>query len=129
MGAAYFYHLTREPLERVLPTLIERSLAQGWRVAVRGTDKDRLAFLDDKLWLGDGFLPHGVAGGPFDEHQPVLLTTQDATNQATCLMSVDGAVVDADEVSRMERVCILFDGNDDMAVEFARGQWKAESGG
>jgi DNA polymerase-3 subunit chi len=28
----------------------------------------------------------------------------------------------------MERVCILFDGNDDAAVQVARGQWKALTG-
>ena len=40
MGAAYFYHLTRRPLEAALPQLLERALAQGWRVAVRGTDPE-----------------------------------------------------------------------------------------
>lgn len=25
----------------------------------------------------------------------------------------------------MERVCVLFDGNDDLALNRARGQWKA----
>ena len=63
MGAVYFYHLTREPLDRVLPMLLERSLAQGWRVAVRGTDRGQLERLDEQLWLDEGFLPHGLAGG------------------------------------------------------------------
>jgi DNA polymerase-3 subunit chi len=26
---------------------------------------------------------------------------------------------------RLERVCILFDGNDEAALQVARGQWKA----
>ena len=65
MGAAYFYHLTRAPLEAVLPMLLEKSVAAGWRVMVRGTDDDRMKWLDERLWLGrdDGFLPHGLAGG------------------------------------------------------------------
>ena len=68
MGAAYFYHLTRRPLEATLPLLLEKALAAGWRVAVRGVDAARLDRLDARLWLGpeDGFLPHGRAGGPHD---------------------------------------------------------------
>lgn len=126
MGAAYFYHLTRAPLEVTLPVLLEKALSAGWRVAVRGTDADRLDWLDQKLWTGDGFLPHGRAGGEHDADQPVLLTTESAApNGAACLMAVDGAEVTPGEVAAMERVCILFDGHDPAAVEAARGQWRA----
>lgn len=131
MGAAYFYHLTRQPLEATLPMLLEKSLGAGWRVVVRGRDAARLAWLDERLWLGpeDGFLPHGIAGGLQDADQPVLLTTESACpNGAACLMAIDGAEVHAEEVQAMERVCILFDGNDDAAVQVARGQWKALTG-
>lgn len=131
MGAVYFYHLTRQPLEATLPMLLEKSLGAGWRVAVRGRDAARLVWLDERLWLGpeDGFLPHGIAGGPHDADQPVLLTTQSACpNGAVCVMAIDGAEVRAEEVQVMERVCILFDGNDDAAVQVARGQWKALTG-
>ena len=127
MGAAYFYHLTRQPLEATLPMLLGKARQAGWRVAVRGQDADRLAWLDERLWLGpgDGFLPHGIAGGPHDAHQPILLTLDKAANDPACLMTIDGADVSADEVQRLERVCVLFDGNDDPAVQTARGQWKA----
>ncbi len=123
MGAVYFYHLTRTPLETTLPTLLSKARAAGWKVAVRGTDSERLEWLDEKLWLGDGFLPHGIAGGDFDTEQPVLLTTSEvAANDPSCVMAVDGANVTADEVTALERVCVLFDGNDPSAVEAARGQ-------
>ncbi|RVV98938.1 DNA polymerase III subunit chi [Mesobaculum littorinae] len=126
MGAAYFYHLTRRPLEATLPVLLDRSLGQGWRVAVRGTDADRLAWLDEKLWLdGEGFLPHGLAGGPHDADQPVLLTVApEMSNGAVCLMAIDGAAVTPDEVTRLDRVCVLFDGADETALAKARGQWR-----
>lgn len=129
MGAAYFYHLTRAPMEATLPALIDRALKAGWRVAVRGTAEDRLDWLDEKLWLGDGFLPHGRAGGAFDADQPVLLTAApEAPNGAACLMAIDGAAVSPGEVSALERTCILFDGNDAAAVEAARGQWRSLTG-
>jgi len=128
MGAAYFYHLTQRPLEVTLPLLLGKALQAGWRVAVRGRDPARMDWLDQKLWLGpeDGFLPHGLAGGPHDADQPVLLTTgPERPNGAVCVMAVDGAEVPPDEVQTLERVCILFDGNDTDAVTVARGQWKA----
>ncbi len=125
MAAARFYHLTQRPLEATLPMLIEKSLAAGWRVAVRGADAERLDWLDARLWLEpeDGFLAHGRAGGPHDADQPVLLTTGAAGNGAACLMAIDGAEVTAPEAAALERVCILFDGHDAAAVDHARAQW------
>lgn len=127
MGAAYFYHLTRRPLADTLMMLLGKSLENGWKVAVRGTDQNALEALDKALWLGpsDGFLPHGMAGGAQDADQPVLLTTADqAANTPHCVMSVHGANVSAQDVAALDRVCILFDGNDDAALAQARTQWK-----
>ncbi|MCB2115714.1 MAG: DNA polymerase III subunit chi [Rhodobacteraceae bacterium] len=131
MGDVLFYHLTRSPLEVALSMLLAKSLQAGWRVAVRGRDAGRLDWLDQKLWAGpeEGFLPHGLAGGPHDALQPILLTTAaGAPNAPDCLMAVDGAEVTAGECGPLARVCILFDGNDEAAVAAARGQWKALTG-
>lgn len=128
MGAAFFYHLTRKPLVETLAMLLEKSTAAGWRVAVRGVEPQGLAALDQALWLGpdDRFLPHGLAGGPHDAQQPILLTTEaGAANDPACVMSVHGADVSPEEIATLERVCILFDGNDPEALDHARGQWKA----
>ncbi|CUH80926.1 DNA polymerase III subunit chi [Tritonibacter multivorans] len=126
MGAVYFYHLTQKPLQATLPVLLEKARAAGWRIAVRGPDEGRLGWLDDVLWMGAGesFLAHGLAGGPHDALQPVLLTTGPAANGPHCVMCVDGAEVTPKEVGDLERVCILFDGTDPDAVQTARGQWK-----
>ncbi|NKB26593.1 MAG: DNA polymerase III subunit chi [Rhodobacteraceae bacterium] len=125
MGAAFFYHLTRNPVEATLPLLLEKSLANGWRVAVRVTDADRRNWLDRALWqAGEGFLPHGIAGGDHDAAQPILLTGDAPTNNPACLMAIDGAPVTPAEVSGFERTCILFDGHDPAAVQHARDQWK-----
>ncbi|WP_412506394.1 DNA polymerase III subunit chi [Roseovarius sp. SYSU LYC5161] len=128
MGAAFFYHLTRRPLEATLPMLLDKARGAGWRVAVRGVAAERMEWLDQKLWLEpeEGFLPHGLAGGAHDADQPVLLTTASGLpNGAACVMSIDGAAVTADEVQRLERTCILFDGHDAQAVQHARTQWKS----
>lgn len=131
MGAAFFYHLTRAPLEVTLPMLLGKARQAGWAVEVRGSDAGRMEWLDQKLWLGaeDGFLPHGLAGGPHDALQPVLLSVgASGANAPACVMGIDGAEVAAEEVQRLERACILFDGNDEAAVQVARGQWKTLTG-
>ncbi|MEX0337593.1 MAG: DNA polymerase III subunit chi [Arenibacterium sp.] len=128
MGEAYFYHLTRGPLEQTLPILLGKARSAGWRITVRGRDRSHMEWLDEKLWLGadDGFLPHGLEGGAHDREQPILLTTgEGGANKPDCLMAVEGAAVDAEEVTKLARVCILFDGNDPSAVQGARDQWKA----
>ena len=125
MGAVYFYHLTRQPLERTLPLLLDRALCAGWRVEVRCPNQDHAAWLDEKLWLvpEDGFLPHGMAGGEDDALNPVLVTTHPAES-VHCIISVGGSDVSADEVREKERVCILIDGNDETMLTHTRRQWK-----
>ncbi|WP_199261522.1 DNA polymerase III subunit chi [Paracoccus binzhouensis] len=127
MGAALFYHLTRSGPGQLVPMLIGKSLQAGWRVELRGRDRARQVALDEALWLGEGFLPHGLAGGPHDARQPVLLTVegQAAANAARCLIALEGAEVSGAECAALERACILFDGNDPEALERARAQWRA----
>ena len=127
MGSALFYHLTRSPADSLVPVLVGKSRAAGWRIELRGTDAGRMQRLDELLWQGDGFLPHGLAGGPHDARQPVLLTlagTHQAVNDPACLIAVDGAEVGPEECAALERTCILFDGNNPPALERARGQWR-----
>ena len=127
MGAVYFYHLTQKPLEATLPLLLGKALGAGWRCLVVGAEQARLNSLDTGLWKGKNsdFLAHGLAGGPHDAEQPILLATQhDTSNGAACVMCIDGADITAEQVQTYQRSCILFDGNDPQAVQAARLQWK-----
>lgn len=125
MGAAFFYHMTDRPLETALPVLIGKAMQTGWRVAVRSSDVARLGRLDQALWNGDGFLPHGLVGGPHDADQPVLLTSGIFANNPNCVVAIDGVDIDTEDVAARDRYCILFDGADERAVEIARTQWRA----
>ena len=55
-------------MEHTLRQLLERALAARMRVAVRGTDEERLREIDDALWAvpEESFLPHAMAGGGRD---------------------------------------------------------------
>ena len=76
MTEIHFYHLQRQPLEAVLPTLIEKSLGRGWRAVVQATSAERLAALDDHLWTfsDESFLAHATDKEPDAADQPVVLT-------------------------------------------------------
>lgn len=128
MGTVMFYHLIQSAPADTLAVNAPRALGQGWRVMVRGTDPAALDRLDAALWLkggDDAFLPHGVEGGPHDADQPVLLGLGAPVNGARVLALVDGAAATDAEIAAMERVWVLFDGNDPDRLHAARGQWKA----
>ena len=134
MAEIGFYHLTRMPLDKALPKLLGRVLAQPARALVLCGGPERLAALDDALWLsGDpDWLPHGTPRTGQAALQPIWLTTEDpgaaeAPNGARFLFLVDGA--EAARLDAFERVFDLFDGNDEEAVVAARRRWTAANAG
>lgn len=127
MAEVYFYHLTNASLEQMLSQVLERTLQNNWRVQLRSGDAGHLKWLDGRLWGGNTpqFLPHGISGGLHDADQPILLTVgKNNTNNAQALMLVHGAKTDPDEVQDYARVSLVFDGNDEAAVQEARLDWK-----
>jgi len=125
MTEVLFYHLQGQKPENVLPTLLEKSLERGWRVAVQGASQERIDALDAHLWTyrDDGFLPHGTWREAEASLQPVLLTVDEANpNAASVRFLIEGALMPAD-ADTYQRLVLIFDGDDDEAVAAARGQW------
>ena len=56
-----FYHLERQGLEKVLPSLVVKTLERGWRAVVQAGSAERLAAIDLALWTykEESFLAHG----------------------------------------------------------------------
>ena len=121
-----FYHLERQPLERILPSLLEKTLERGWRAVVQAGSQERLDALDQALWTysEESFLPHGTAKAGLPADQPVFLTTGPETpNGAGVRFLVDGAAPET--FLGLERIVFMFDGNDREAVAGARSHWTA----
>ena len=121
-----FYHLRTMPLERALPSILERALAAGHRVVVVAGSPERVEHLSDLLWTYNdaSFLPHGSARDGNADRQPVWLTTgEENPNGASMLVLVDGA--NSARLDAFARCCDIFDGNDEAAVAAARQRWKA----
>jgi DNA polymerase-3 subunit chi len=127
VAEVYFYHLQRQPLEAVLPRLLERSRDRGWRALVRVGSEERLAALDDHLWTysDESFLPHGSDREADGEGQPILLTLAETNrNGAAALFLVEGAPL-PDDILGYHRVMYLLDGADEDAVARARAVYRA----
>lgn len=126
MTDVLFYHLQRQPLEKVLPTLLAKSLERGWRAVVQAGTQDRVASLDEHLWTFDdeSFLAHGTSAEEDAADNPIVLTTDTANpNGAAIRLLVDGVALPED-AGAYERLVVLFDGNDDTFLAIARDQWK-----
>ena len=124
MTEILFYHLQNQPLERVLPTLLEKSRERGWRVVVQ-TAEERMEALDAHLWTfrDDSFLPHSTWRDADAREQPIVLTfNDDNPNGASVRFLLDGAPVPADAAT-YTRIVLLFNGDDADAVDAARARW------
>jgi DNA polymerase-3 subunit chi len=125
MTEIFFYHLTRQPLDRALPTLLEKCLERKWRVVVQASSAERVSALDDALWTSsdESFLAHSA--DPDGQDEPIWLTTTEGNpNGAAVRVLVDGAEPPPD-LETYQRALILFDGHDPDALDAARAQWKA----
>lgn len=126
MAEIRFYHLTRKTLEQVLPELLEKTLARGWRAVVMAGSNERVEALTQHLWTynPNGFLPHGNAKDGYGEVQPVWLTAEDERpNEAAVLFLTDGAR--SDRLGEYERICEVFDGTNEGSLAEARRRWSA----
>ena len=121
-----FYQLGSAPPEAIIATIAGKLIGDDQRLLVVASDEGMLARLDRLLWdQGDtSFLPHGLAGGPDDLAQPVLLSTgTDAPNLARNLLIADGEWREA--ALAYDRAFFLFD---DQTLEAARLAWKLLAG-
>jgi DNA polymerase-3 subunit chi len=125
MTEVVFYHLIRKPLEKALPELLEKSYERGWRVVVQAASDERVDVLDAHLWTyrDDSFLPHATWRIEDASEQPIVLTTdRHNPNRATVRFLIDNAPLPEDS-ELYERLVLIFNGDEDAALETARAVW------
>ena len=121
-----FYQLAGTPAEQVIASIADKVISGGGRLLIIAADEAYLARLDRMLWDSGvaSFIPHGLAGGPDDARQPVLLSTSpDAPNQARNLLIADGTW--RDSALGYDRSFYLFDA---ASLDGARLAWKLLAG-
>ena len=124
MSRVDFYRLTRDPVERVLPAIAARVLANGDRLLVVAAPAMQRQSIDDALWTLQpaSFLPHGHAGSPDAAIEPILISgTFDAAvaNGATHVVLADGEW--RDEALGFDRSFLMFDNS---RIDDARTLWR-----
>ncbi len=128
MTETLFYHLERRSLEDVLPGLVEKSRARGWKALIRADSADRADAIDTLLWTYDdqSFLPHAQLGDGEAARQPVLITMEEGNPNAAQIVFYVGGTQPADwsGLSDLSRIVLLFDGRDATALAAARAAWK-----
>jgi DNA polymerase-3 subunit chi len=120
-----FYQLERQPLEKVLPQLLEKTLERGWRACIQAGGEERVEALSYALWTWreESFIPHGTARDGNAELQPVWITAGDENpNGAVVRFLVDGATIES--FDGLARAVYMFDAADPQALEQARARWK-----
>jgi DNA polymerase III subunit chi len=113
---ADFYHLTRVPLEKALPSIAERVLANGERLVIVADDEKLLTRIDALLWSykPESFLPHGRDG-----EQPILLTADAGESDAQNIALIDGQWRDG--ALGFTRAFYFFDSQ---TIDGARTAWR-----
>ena len=117
-----FYHLTAQPLDRVLPQIAEKVVASGQRLLIVAAGEEQRRHLDRLLWsyAPESFLPHGPLGDG-EQVQPVLIAPDvNAANRARHIALVDGEW--RDDALDFDRAFHIFD---DEQVREARLAWRA----
>jgi DNA polymerase-3 subunit chi len=123
-----FYHLSKTPVEKALPRLLEKVLDSGKRAVVLTSSESRIQPLSDAMWIYTplGFLTHGTPKTGKAERQPIWVDCIDHNpNGASFIVLVDGAATT--QTQGIERILEIFDGFDGEAVASARVKWKEYS--
>ena len=121
----WFYHLEASTLEAVLPGLLEKTRAKGWRALVK-MPEGQIKEMDDYLWSfrDDSFLPHGRDDEPMSEQQPIVLSAQAETAAGfEAVFLLGGAKID--KMDGVARAMVMINSRSQEDVTRARARWKA----
>jgi len=121
-----FWQLSRDPLERVVALIAERTRGADEKLLVVTGDEGQRAAIGRALWetRPEAFLANGDAAGPHAARQPILLSPEcEASNGARYLVLADGDWRDGAEA--FDRVFLLFG---ETEAEAARGVWRKFDG-
>ncbi|WP_339689443.1 DNA polymerase III subunit chi [uncultured Parasphingorhabdus sp.] len=117
-----FYHLTRDPAEKLVPMLASKSLEAGKRVFLLSRDEASCVALSNALWRDEpaSFLAHDFSGSERQADQPILISDQcQPVNGAPYIILSDGLW--REEAVDFERAFFLFTADQ---IDHARTVWR-----
>ncbi len=117
-----FYHLTRDPAEKLVPVLASKCLDADEKILIVSDEEDQKAQLSNALWShsATSFLANDVSGSEQEAHQPILISDQcHPANAAEFILLSDGKW--RGEALDFKRAFYLFA---DDKIEEARTAWR-----
>ena len=126
LSEVYFYHVTKQTVVSALPQLLAKSIDVGWTVFIKGKDEASLKLFDDAIWTAqpESFIPHAVIGSQNENKCDILLGTEENdSSNSDFLISVNGALISVEEISKYKRCALLFDDKSSDEMTIAREQW------
>jgi DNA polymerase-3 subunit chi len=121
-----FWQLSRDPVERVVALIAERTRGAGEKLLVVAESEAQRGAIGRALWEAkpESFLANGDAAAPHAERQPILLSNEcRPVNGARYAVLADGTWRDAAE--QFERAFLLFG---EEGIEAARATWRQFDG-
>ena len=129
MSEVFFYHLTQTRIEVALPKILERAVSADWLVELRIGTESNVEFISDAIWKGpdDSFLPHCLEDNDKLYDYPIVLSKSPLSELRDCLIVIEQAELQNNEVEKFKRVCLLFDSKNEVELTKARASWKSLS--
>ena len=121
-----FWQLSRDPVERVVALIAERTRGAGEKLLVVSENEEQRAAVSRALWESrpEAFLANGEADAPHADRQPILLSPRcEADNGARYVAIADGVWREGAE--GFERAFLLFD---EAGTPAARAVWRQFDG-
>ena len=129
MSEVFFYHLTQTRIEVALPKILERAVSADWLVELRIGTEANVESISDAIWKGpdDSFLPHCLEDNDKLYDYPIVLSKSPLSDLRDCLIVIEQAELQNNEVEKFKRVCLLFDSKNEVELTKARASWKSLS--
>lgn len=123
-----FYHLTRTPLEKALPSLLQKILQTDKRAILLAANDGQLESINKLLWTYDpkSFLPHGSKQDGHENDQPIYLTVEEENPNGAEILVIIGGVTPG-YTANFSRCLDIFDGQNEDELAQARKRWKQYS--
>ena len=82
--------------------------------------------ISDAIWKGpdESFLPHCFEDNDKLHDYPIILGKSPLSEVRDCLIVIDQAELQENEVEKFKRVCLLFDSKNEVELTNAREVWK-----
>ncbi len=121
-----FYHLERQPMEKILPILVSKAYKNGHKILIKTETNQSVEKINALLWTftQNSFIPHASEkDGHKPELQPIWITEKNENdNNADLIILVDKA--ESDLIDEFKLCCKIFNGNLDDVLQDARRSWK-----